>query len=199
LFFRKTFCPCLPSSCGKRRGKMPEESETTAKILRRYFRDIRGKGKFSDMAGLITSGIILFSGVLVTALDFIMIQKIIYRFDLVSLASLILFAVGSAIEIQAGRALGKHYSHLVRILPDHKLIRHGVYKYIRHPVYLGELLTYFSIPLFFHSLYGLIVMILLIPIILRRIRIEEQILIEKFGEKYRDYIKNSKKLIPYVY
>jgi len=174
----------------------------TMEILKGYFRDIREaveKGNFSDVAILIAGGIIFFSSVLVTTLDFVTIQRMVYRFDLVSLTGLILLPIGSALRVQARRTLGRYFSPVVRILPDHELIRHGIYKHIRHPGYLGELLIYFSIPLIFHSLYGFLVMVSLIPFILYRIRIEEQMLIEKFGDEYRDYMRNSKKLIPYLY
>jgi len=170
-----------------------------AEILKRYFRDIKEEGKFSDVTILIAGGIIFFFGVFVTALDFIMIQRMTYRFDLVSLTGLVFLLVGSALRAQARRTLGKYFSPVVRILPDHKLIRYGVYKHIRHPGYLGELLLYFSVPLFFHSLYGFLVMVFLIPFILYRIRVEEQVLIEKFGDEYRDYMRQSKRLIPHVF
>jgi len=145
-----------------------------AKILKRYFRDIKEEGKFSDVAVLIAGGIIFFSGVFVAALDFFVIQGMIYRFDFVSLTGLAFLLVGSALRVQARRILGEYFSPVVRILPEHRLIRHGIYKHIRHPGYLGELLLYFSIPLLFHSLYGFLVVVFLIPLILYRIRVEEQ-------------------------
>jgi len=112
---------------------------------------------------------------------------------------LVLLLVGSALRVQARRTLGDYFSPVVRILPGHKLIRHGVYKHIRHPGYLGELLLYFSVPLLFHSLDGFLVMVFLIPFILYRIRIEEQMFLEKFGDEYRDYMRKSKRFIPYVF
>lgn len=43
-------------------------------------------------------------------------------------------------------------------------------------------------------------MMLIIPlVVLHRIPTEERMLIDKFGDQYRDYMKSSKKLIPYVY
>jgi len=170
-----------------------------AKILKRYFRDIKEEARFSDVAILIAGGIIFFSGVFVAALDFIVIQGMIYRFDFVSLAGLVLLLTGSALRVQARRTLGEYFSAVVRILPEHKLIRHGIYKHIRHPGYLGELLIYLSVPLLLHSLYGFLVMVFLIPFILYRIRVEEQMLLEKFGDEYRDYMRKSKRFIPYVF
>jgi len=173
--------------------------ETIGEIWRRYFRDIREKGKSSDVAILVAGGIIWFSAFAVSVLDFIIVQGMIYRFDLVSLTGLILGLVGFAIRTQARRTLGKCWSPVVKTLPEHKLITYGIYKHVRHPGYLGEILAYFLVPVFFHSLYGFLITIFLIPLILYRIRIEEHILIEKFGEEYRDYMQKSRKLIPHVY
>ncbi|MFZ0965071.1 MAG: isoprenylcysteine carboxylmethyltransferase family protein [Candidatus Bathyarchaeia archaeon] len=184
---------------------MPEESNpnnNAAKIWKGYFRDAREamkKGRFSEVINPIASGVILLSGILVSAVDFIIIQQMIYHFDLISLVGFIFLLAGLGLRAQTTRTLGRYFSPAVRILPEHKLIRHGIYKYIRHPIYLGTLLAYFSIPLLFHSLYGFFVMILKIPLTIYRIKIEEQVLLEKFGDEYRDYMKNSKKLIPHVY
>jgi len=49
------------------------------------------------------------------------------------------------------------------------------------------------------SLYGFIVMSAQIPIFLNRIRMEEGLLTEEFGDEYRDYKKGVHKLIPFIY
>ena len=188
---------CGSSSIQDDEREMSEES--VADIWRRYFRDVREKGKSLDVAIVVAGGVIWFSALAVSVLDFIVVQGMDYRFDLVSLTGLILGLVGFAIRIQARRALGKSWSPVVRILPEQKLITNGIYRRARHPGYLGEILAYFLFPVFFHSMYGFLITIFLIPLILYRIRIEERMLIEKFGDEYRDYIRNSKKLIPYVY
>jgi protein-S-isoprenylcysteine O-methyltransferase Ste14 len=43
------------------------------------------------------------------------------------------------------------------------------------------------------------VMLLLIPYLLQRIKYEEKMLIEHFGDHYLEYMKRTKKLIPFVY
>jgi protein-S-isoprenylcysteine O-methyltransferase Ste14 len=173
--------------------------ESMADIWRRYLRDIRDKGKSSDVVILLVGGIIWFSAFAVSILDFITVQGMVYRFDLVSLTGLALGLVGFAIRTQARRTLSKYWSPVVKILPEHELITYGIYKHVRHPGYLGEILAYFLVPVFFHSLYGFVITIFLVPLILYRIRIEEHMLIEKFGEEYRNYLRRSKKFIPYVY
>jgi protein-S-isoprenylcysteine O-methyltransferase Ste14 len=182
--------------------KESNSNNNAAKVWKDYFRDIREamrKGRFSELINPIISGIILTCGILVSLIDFIVVQKMMYRFDLISFVGLVLLLTGLGLRSLSTRTLGRYFSPDVRILPEHKLIKVGVYKYVRHPIYLGTLLAYFSVPLLFHSLYGFFVMILKIPLTMYRIKIEEQALLEKFGDEYRDYIKNSKKLIPYVY
>ena len=54
-------------------------------------------------------------------------------------------------------------------------------------------------PVYASSYYGLLIMSALIPIFLNRIRIEERMLTEEFGDAYRKYRKATRKLIPFVY
>jgi len=53
-----------------------------------------------------------------------------------------------------------------------------------------------GIPLLFPSLYGFLMILLLTPCILYRMKIEEQMLIRKFGEEYLKYMKRTKRLTP---
>jgi protein-S-isoprenylcysteine O-methyltransferase Ste14 len=54
-------------------------------------------------------------------------------------------------------------------------------------------------PVYAPSLYGFLVMALLIPIILFRIKMEEDMLTEHFGDEYKAYRKATKKLVPFLY
>ncbi len=75
------------------------------KILRRYFKDIREMSGFSDLLVLVAGGIIWFSAFATSVLDFIIVQGIVYRFGLVSLAGLILGVVGFAVRVHARTTL----------------------------------------------------------------------------------------------
>jgi protein-S-isoprenylcysteine O-methyltransferase Ste14 len=61
------------------------------------------------------------------------------------------------------------------------------------------LLFYSGVTLLFSSWYGFLFMLLLIPCFLYRIRIEEEMLVERLGAEYQAYMKVSKKMIPYLY
>jgi protein-S-isoprenylcysteine O-methyltransferase Ste14 len=54
-------------------------------------------------------------------------------------------------------------------------------------------------PVYAPSLYGFLVLSLLIPIFLNRIRMEEEMLTEEFGDAYRAYRETTSKLIPFIY
>jgi len=95
--------------------------------------------------------------------------------------------------------LGMLESSRLRIVEDQKLVTTGVYRYIRHPLYLGELCRNIGIPLFFNSLMGLKIILLGNLFLLIRVGIEEEMLVEEFGEEYIEYRKKTKRIIPFVY
>lgn len=85
------------------------------------------------------------------------------------------------------------------IKEDHQLITHGVYRIVRNPIYLGVLIAVMGPPVYAPSLRGCLVMSLLVPIVLFRVKMEEDMLSEHFGDEYEAYRKTTKKLIPFLY
>lgn len=110
-----------------------------------------------------------------------------------------LFVIGLTVAIVAQATLWRFYSSFLVVKEDHRLITHGIYRLVRHPIYLGALTAVISIPVYASSLYGLLIMLVLIPLILNRIRIEERMLTEQFGDAYRKYRETTSKLIPFVH
>lgn len=98
------------------------------------------------------------------------------------------------------RSLGKYFTVDVTIREDHKIKKEGFYKYLRHPSYSFSLLTSLGLGLYLNNWLSLIFAV--VPPLLAfayRIRIEEQALVEAFGEEYIEYRKTTKKLIPFIY
>ncbi|MEK6256743.1 MAG: isoprenylcysteine carboxylmethyltransferase family protein [Chloroflexota bacterium] len=116
-----------------------------------------------------------------------------------NIAGLVLIVIGGSISLVAAVTLRLHYSSTLVIREDHKLITHGIYRFVRHPIYLGTLLVMIGLPVFVWSLYGTLIMSTLIPVFLIRIRMEEKLLTEEFGDAYRTYRKATRKLIPFIY
>ncbi len=111
----------------------------------------------------------------------------------------LIFIIGLVITVNAQMTLKRNYSGTLRIREDHQLIAHGIYKYVRHPVYIGTLLRTFAIPIYTTSLLGFLFALMGIPLFIYRIGIEEKMLIEEFGDEYLEYTKDTWKLLPYIY
>jgi protein-S-isoprenylcysteine O-methyltransferase Ste14 len=74
------------------------------------------------------------------------------------------------------------------------------YKYLRHPIYAGFLDFFvFGLGFYLKSFGVLISGVILIFICGRLVDAEEKYMIKKFGKKYIDYQKRTKKFIPFVY
>ncbi len=84
-------------------------------------------------------------------------------------------------------------------IKDHQLLRDGIYKHIRHPLYLGEILRNLGIAVLVSSFYGVLIIGLSSFFLLIRIEIEEKMLISAFGKYYKEYKKKTAKLVPYLY
>jgi protein-S-isoprenylcysteine O-methyltransferase Ste14 len=87
----------------------------------------------------------------------------------------------------------------VAIQPEHTLVTAGIYGVIRHPSYLGLLLSAFGWALAFRSGLGVLLAAILIPIIVVRMNSEEQLLAAQFGAEYANYRARTSRLIPGVY
>jgi protein-S-isoprenylcysteine O-methyltransferase Ste14 len=111
----------------------------------------------------------------------------------------LIFIIGLVITVNAQMTLKRNYSGTLRIREGHQLITHGIYKYVRHPVYTGTLLRTFAIPIYTTSLLGFLFALVGIPLFIYRIGVEEQMLIEEFSDEYLEYTKATRKLFPYVY
>lgn len=96
--------------------------------------------------------------------------------------------------------LGNAFTVDVAISDTANLKTDGIYKRLRHPSYSGILLVVIGFSAIMSSLYSFLVLV--IPVftaIIYRIKIEEKVLLNEFGERYVEYRANTKKLIPGIY
>jgi protein-S-isoprenylcysteine O-methyltransferase Ste14 len=110
-----------------------------------------------------------------------------------------IFTVGVVLRLWPVFVLGRRFSGLVAIQPGHTLVTTGIYRVIRHPSYLGLLLSSFGWALGFRSGAGLVLAALMIVPVVARIRAEERLLREEFGDQYAAYRAHTSRLIPGVY
>jgi protein-S-isoprenylcysteine O-methyltransferase Ste14 len=111
-----------------------------------------------------------------------------------------MIVAGMIFRFIAVYTLGRYFTVNVTIRTDHKIIQQGLYKYLRHPSYLGSVFSFFGNGFALNNWYGMF--IVFIPVLLafmNRMRVEEELLISNFGQEYIDYKKRTWRLIPFVY
>jgi protein-S-isoprenylcysteine O-methyltransferase Ste14 len=124
----------------------------------------------------------------------------IYHWNTFFAIGALLVITGLIIRITSILTLKQHFTYTVTKVENHELIETGLYKYIRHPGYLGQLIIFLGIATSLSN--WLSVLLMIIPVLLgylNRINVEEKFMIEQMGQKYVDYQKRTKRLIPYIY
>lgn len=112
----------------------------------------------------------------------------------------IIFAFGLALRWWAIVYLGRFFTVNVAIVTDHRVVDSGPYRLIRHPSYAGALLAFFGFGLRMENWLSLLVLVTPITFaFVRRIQIEESVLLGGLGQAYQNYSARTKRLIPFVY
>lgn len=113
---------------------------------------------------------------------------------------IILFIISCVERWWGFRAIGKYFNPRIAVYEGHQLTASGPYRYIRHPLYLGVMLNQIAIPMVLSSWGGLIIVfVAILPALIYRIKLEEDFLIKHFGDRYRDYMSITKRLIPGIW
>jgi protein-S-isoprenylcysteine O-methyltransferase Ste14 len=110
-----------------------------------------------------------------------------------------LMLAGVAFRWYSIRVLGQYFSVVIAIQRGQRVIESGPYGYLRHPGYSGALLTILGLGLVFGNWLAVLVLLLFASLGYRyRILLEEQMLVDALGDEYRQYMKHTKRIIPFV-
>lgn len=111
------------------------------------------------------------------------------------LVSLLLIIGGTSLAIYAVFVLGRSIS----ILPEaRRLVICGPYAFVRHPLYLGEIIAVAGVALQYLSAWALLLFALVCALQLQRMKYEERVLSQAFP-KYGDYMARTARLMPGIY
>jgi protein-S-isoprenylcysteine O-methyltransferase Ste14 len=109
----------------------------------------------------------------------------------------VVFGVAIWLFWRAHDDLGLNWSASLEIRENHSLVDNGVYRYVRHPMYAAFWLWGIAQVLLLHNwIYGLSYLVSFVPMYFRRIRQEEQMMIDTFGEQYQNYMTQTGRVIP---
>jgi protein-S-isoprenylcysteine O-methyltransferase Ste14 len=113
-------------------------------------------------------------------------------------AAAVLSVIGLAFAVWARVTLGRNWSGVVTLKEGHELVERGPYRFVRHPIYTGILTMFFATALAQGHLSGFVGTLLMFASFWIKLRDEEKLMLQQFPERYADYRRRAKCIIPFV-
>jgi len=111
-------------------------------------------------------------------------------------AGVLVTALGVGIGVWARLSLGTNWSGMVTLKRDHELVRTGLYKRIRHPIYTGILAGFLGTELIKGQVRGLLGFLILWLSFYFKARREENFLRQEFGEGFEEHARHTGMFLP---
>jgi len=111
-------------------------------------------------------------------------------------AGVLVTALGVGIGVWARLSLGTNWSGMVTLKKDHELIRTGLYRWIRHPIYTGILVGFLGTELIKGHARGLLGFVILWASFYFKARREENFLRQEFGEGFEEHARHTGMFLP---
>ena len=115
------------------------------------------------------------------------------------IAGIVITSIGLLIAIIARKTLADNWSSDVELKTDHTLITHGMYHYVRHPIYTGIICMGLGTILVEYSIFVILFYIGMTAFLIFKMNKEEKLLLKHFPKEYPAYMKKTKALIPFIY
>jgi protein-S-isoprenylcysteine O-methyltransferase Ste14 len=110
----------------------------------------------------------------------------------------IMLAVGCAMLVWTFVSLGRNLTDTVVTRQDHRLVQHGPYRWIRHPLYDSAALLTIAISAMAANWFLLATGVVILGLLVMRTRTEETNLVARFGDSYRSYMKRTGRFVPRI-
>jgi len=153
---------------------------------------------------VLTDQLMIFSTVV--SLGFGLAGSLVFRPALIQPAWLVLAfgltagVAGLGLRAIAIRTLGREYTLTPRAEPQQELISTGLYRLVRHPGYAGILLSILGLQAILGTWLAVLSTLLVVLAVPVRIRVEEDLLVERFGHEYDEYRSRTRyRLLPGLY
>ena len=114
------------------------------------------------------------------------------------ITGVILLLVAAWCGIAGTVVLGRNLTPFPRPAPNGRIVQHGIYRLIRHPLYTSVILAGFGWALVWLSWPSAIAAAVLVPLLHAKSQREEFLLRGKFPE-YREYEARTRRFIPWIY
>ena len=142
------------------------------------------------------SGVMFVAAFVVAGLDFRYSWTLMPSWVLWSAVAVFLLSYVMYAEVMRENA---YLSRTIKVQENQKVVDTGLYGIVRHPMYSATIFLFLSMPLVLGSLPSFVVMLAYIPIIVKRIRNEEAVLLKGL-DGYADYCRKVRyRIIPFVF
>jgi len=112
---------------------------------------------------------------------------------------IVLVTAGGTVRVVAMRTLGKFFTRTLQMREKHRVVSKGIYRHIRHPGYLGDIVLFVGSGIATSNAMATILILgVILPAFVQRIAVEERMLVKLLGEEYTAYRTKTWKLIPFV-
>jgi len=119
--------------------------------------------------------------------------------DAITTLGFLCFLGGGCIIAAAVLSLGDSLSPLPKPRADASFVTDGMYEYVRHPMYSGLILSCLGLGVCTNNATRIAVALCLLLLLDKKATKEEEFLVDRYGDKYIEYRRAVKKLIPYLY
>lgn len=118
---------------------------------------------------------------------------------LIRIIGLVIFIIFSWLQVKSYKSLGENYTQDIAVLKNQKIVTTGIYKFIRHPQYLSQILSDLGAAIALLSDIAVpVILFIELPLFILRAREEEKLMLQYYKDDYESYRKNSGFFIPFL-
>ncbi len=131
--------------------------------------------------------------------SYTLILRIIPDSQLAGITGIVLTIAGLGFSAWARLHLGRYWSSMVMVRIGHRIIKTGPYRIVRNPMYTGLFIAFVGAAIVIGDLVAFVALGIGIVSVWIKIKAEEEILTEKFGEEYLQYKRDVRAaIIPWI-
>ena len=119
------------------------------------------------------------------------------EYNVLRIVALLAYLLFSWIQIWSYKTLGEQYSQEVLIFRTHKIVNLGLYRVIRHPQYLSQIIIDLTGAFAVLSYILLPLALVQIPLLILRAKLEENLMEKHFNQDFKDYKNKTRFILPF--
>ncbi|MGA2122482.1 MAG: isoprenylcysteine carboxylmethyltransferase family protein [Methanoregula sp.] len=159
----------------------------------------RRSSRYIRWSFMVALAVVILAIVLATYEPDALVLRVIPGSPLAGMTGIVITLAGLGFSAWARYHLGRYWSSMVMIKVGHQLIRTGPYRIVRNPIYTGILIAFVGAAIAIGELLAFVALVIGFASIWVKIKAEEEILLEKFGEEYLQYKRDVRAaIIPWV-